>query len=240
LWWRGLEAIIAGETRMSLEFVGIPGEMPAITDAQKQAVWRRIYRPLRSMNPRCQRTVIRQQCTERGIDLDAICRAEAMNWHEIRTVSRDPLCTIGAHTVHHFSLAGLSVEDAESEIVESARRIEIEVGERPHYFAYPYGDRFAAGPREFALAAKSGLTAAVTARKGMIFAEHQDHLLALPRIPLNGHYQETRYLDVLLSGVPSVLSNGLRKLRPSRSPAARVGTGLGRLTRNLRSGASSE
>ncbi len=134
LWWRGLEAIIAGETRLSLEFMGIPEEMSAVTDAQKQAVWRRIYWPLRSMNPYRQRTLMRQLSSERGIDLDAICRAEAMSWHEIRTVSRDPLCTIGAQTVHHFSLAGLSADDAEAEIVESARRIEIEVGQPPAVF----------------------------------------------------------------------------------------------------------
>jgi peptidoglycan/xylan/chitin deacetylase (PgdA/CDA1 family) len=223
-WWRGLEAVIAGETRISLEFMGISAEMPAITDAQKQAVWRKIYGPLRSMNPTRQRTLIRQLCSERGIDLDAICRAEAMNWQEIRTVSSDALCTLGAQTVHHFSLAGLSAEDAKAEMVESARRIERELGKRPLYLAYPYGDQSAAGPREFALAAKSGFAAAVTARRGMIFAEHRHHLLSLPRIALNGHYQELRYLDVLLSGVPSILSNGLRKLRPLRSSAGTART----------------
>lgn len=239
LWWRGLEAVIAGETRISLDLIGAPGEMPAVTDAQKQAVWRTLYWHIRSMDPRRQRDLIRRLCAERGIDLDAICRAEAMSWHELRTVSRDPLCTIGAHSVHHFSLARLSAEDAEAEIVESARRIEIELGERPRCFSYPYGDRTAAGPREFALAAKSGLIAGVTARKGMIFAEHRDQLLALPRLALNGHHQELRYLDVLLSGIPSVLSNGFRKFRPARPPVTHAGTGLRRLVRMVRSGASS-
>jgi peptidoglycan/xylan/chitin deacetylase (PgdA/CDA1 family) len=213
LWWLGLEAVIAGETRMPLDFAGIAAEMPAVTDAQKQAVWRRVYQPLRAMKPSRQRTVIHQLCAERGIDLDALCRAEAMSWPEIRTISRDPLCTIGAQAVHHFALAELSPDDAEAEISESVRRIAGELGERPRHFAYPYGDRFAAGPREFALAAKAGFTAAVTGRPGMIFAEHQHHLLALPRISLHGGYQELRYLDVLLSGVPFMLGNGLRKLR---------------------------
>ncbi len=35
-----------------------------------------------------------------------------------------------------------------------------------------------------------------------MFPEHRHHLLALPRLPLDGRYQEMRYLDVLLSGVP--------------------------------------
>ncbi len=60
-------------------------------------------------------------------------------------------------SVHYFSLARLTIDDAEAEIVESSRRIEVELGERPKYFSYPYGDASAAGPREFALAAKAGL-----------------------------------------------------------------------------------
>ncbi len=215
LWWRGLEAAIAGETHMPLEWLEASGQMPTVTDAQKQAAWRRVYRHIRSMEPRRQQKFIRQFCSERGIDLEAMCRAEAMSWHDIRTVSRDPLCTIGAQSVHYFSLARLTIDDAEAEIAESSRRIEVELGERPKYFSYPYGDPAAAGPREFALAAKAGLKAAVTARKGMVFPEHRHHLLALPRIPLDGRYQEMRYLDVLLSGVPTVLSEGFRWLQPS-------------------------
>jgi peptidoglycan/xylan/chitin deacetylase (PgdA/CDA1 family) len=213
LWWLGLEAVIAGETRISLDFAGIPGEMPAVSDAQKQAVWRRLYGPLRAMQPSRQRTVMHRLCREHGIDLISLSRADAMSWHEIRTVARDPLCTIGAGSVHYFALATLSAGDAEAEISESARRIACEVGATPRYFAYPYGDRSAAGPREFALAAKAGFSAAVTGRHGMIFPEHRDCLLALPGISLHGDYQELRYLDVLLSGIPSMLTNGFRKLR---------------------------
>ena len=215
LWWRGLEAAIAGETHMPLEWLGAAGQMPTVTDAQKQSAWRRIYWHIRNMEPRRQHNLVRQLCSERGIDLEAMCRAEAMSWHEIRTVSRDPLCTIGAQSVHYFSLARLTMENAEAEIVKSSRRIEAELGERPKYFSYPYGDASAAGPREFALAEKAGFAAAVTARKGMMFPEHRHHLLGLPRLPLDGLCQEVRYLDVLLSGVPTVLSDGFRWLHSS-------------------------
>ena len=223
LWWRGLEAAIAGETHMPLEWLGAAGQMPTVTDAQKQAAWRRIYWHIRTMEPRRQQNLIRQLCSERGIDLEAMCRAEAMSWHEIRTVSRDPLCTIGAQSVHYFSLARLTIDDAEAEIVESSRRIEVELGDVRSIFPIPMATRSAAGPREFALAAKAGLTAAVTARKGMLFPEHRHHLLALPRLPLDGRYQEMRYLDVLLSGVPTVLSEGFRWLHPSRGWPERSG-----------------
>ena len=53
----------------------------------------------------------------------------------------------------------------------SRARIE-DVLQRPVvHFAYPYGDRIAAGPREFAIARAAGFKTAVTTRPGMMFAE---------------------------------------------------------------------
>ena len=52
----------------------------------------------------------------------------------------------------------------------------------------------------------------MTTRPGMLFPEHFDHLHALPRISLNGLWQDLRYLDVLLSGAPFRLWNRGRRL----------------------------
>jgi peptidoglycan/xylan/chitin deacetylase (PgdA/CDA1 family) len=78
--------------------------------------------------------------------------------------------------------------------------------------AYPLGDAGSAGPREFALAAELGFKTAVTTRSGVLFSEHREHLTALPRVSLNGHFQAIRYVDVLLSGAPFALMNGFRRV----------------------------
>jgi hypothetical protein len=52
----------------------------------------------------------------------------------------------------------------------------------------------------------------VTTRPGMIFAESADHLTALPRVSLNGNYQDTRILPVLTSGAATAMWNGFRRV----------------------------
>jgi len=212
LWWRGLEQIIAGNTKVELEVGGRTLSFATASDAEKWRAWQTLYRPLRNMDQLEQRHWIRQACTRYGIDLAAYCRSVAMTWDELRTIVREPLCTIGAHTVHHYAVARLTEAEARAELVQSADRIEAELGHRPRYFAYPYGDVASAGPRDFRLAADAGYRAAVTTRKGLIFADHARHLTALPRASLSGKIQELPFVSALIGGLPFGLLNRFRKL----------------------------
>ena len=94
----------------------------------------------------------------------------------------------------------------------SRARIESALQRPVLHLAYPYGDKIAAGPREFALARTAGFKTAVTTRPGMIFPESADHLTALPRVSLNGNYQDTRILPVLTSGAATAMWNGFRRI----------------------------
>lgn len=213
LWWRGLEEVIAGACSLHIDMPPVRLDMECRSDAQKQAAFEALYRPVRSMPEHEQREWIRRFCAERGVDVNSICRAEAMGWDEIRKIAADPLCTIGAHTVHHYAVSKLPPEEVVQEAVQSRDRIEQEIGVRPTLFAYPYGDAGSAGPRDFELIAKAGFEAAVTTRKGLLFPAHKDHLTALPRVSLNGGYQRLRYVDVLLSGTAFALWNGLKLVK---------------------------
>jgi peptidoglycan/xylan/chitin deacetylase (PgdA/CDA1 family) len=212
LWWRGLEALIASNEELDLELDGERFQGSIRTDAEKWTMFRRMYWPLRLCPEIEQRQWIRRACAAYGIDLNAICRQQAMSWDDIRAINRDGLCTIGAHTVGHHALNKLDADDAMREVTGSRDRIASEIGEVPQTFAYPYGDEASAGPRDFELIRQAGFKVAVTTRKGMIFDEHRDHLTALPRFSLNGGYQEREYTDVLLTGAPFAMFNKLQRV----------------------------
>ncbi len=52
----------------------------------------------------------------------------------------------------------------------------------------------------------------MTTRPGMLFAENAGHMTALPRVSLNGNYQDARILPVLTSGAATAMWNGFRRI----------------------------
>jgi len=139
-------------------------------------------------------------------------KAQILDWSEINQLADDPLCTLGAHTIGHFALSKLNEEEAVFEMQQSAEILKAETGTRPSHFAYPYGFAEAAAVREFELAGKCGFKTAVTTRHGVVYNEHANHMMALPRVAVNGHHQSMHYITTLLSGVPGRLRNFGRKL----------------------------
>ena len=61
--------------------------------------------------------------------------------------------------------------------------------------------------REYRLAQELGFKTATTTNPGVLFPEHADQLMALPRISLNGEYQQMRYVRVLMSGAATAMWN---------------------------------
>jgi len=213
LWWEALEIAIAENDEIRPELTGLPDVMECAGEEKKQAAWDALYWPVRRMGEHAQRRWIRSFAARHGVDLAKLCRARIMNWDEIRQMAGDPLCDMGAHTLRHYALARLDEEQARHEIVASRARLEAELGVAVTTFAYPYGDAGSAGRRDFDLVARAGFAAAVTTRKGLVRAAHAARLTALPRVSLNGFYQKIRYVDVLLTGLPFALFNGLGKLK---------------------------
>lgn len=215
LWWRGLEYVIRDNPQVRASLPGQDLLLATTNDAERHAAWNALYWPVRHMPEAGQRRWIRAFCAAHGFDLDAYVKAEAMTWDELRTIARHPLCTIGGHTIHHYAVAKLTADEAMAELLGCADRLEQELGQRPRLLAWPYGDPGSAGPRDFRLAREAGYEAAVTTRKGMVFAAHAAHPTALPRLSLSGEFQELRHVRALLTGTPFALLNRFRPLNVS-------------------------
>jgi peptidoglycan/xylan/chitin deacetylase (PgdA/CDA1 family) len=203
LWWIGLERVVAKTDRLVVEMDGETRFFNCAGTEGKRAAFDAVYWWMRSLSTEEQlRGAARDICSRYGVDLDAPCAELCMDWSEIAKLAEEPLCTIGAHTVNHVFLSKVSEGNARTEMKRSTEVIEAALGKRPEHFAYPYGDIRSAGRREYAIAKELGFKTAVTTRAGMIVPAHRDYLASLPRVPINGLFQATRYVDVLLSGLP--------------------------------------
>jgi peptidoglycan/xylan/chitin deacetylase (PgdA/CDA1 family) len=213
LWWVALERVVAGAASIEANIGGETVRLDAATIAAKQTAFHRLHDWLRGLpGDHDVRREVSALCLRHGIDEDAISRELCLSWDELKPFAGDPLVTIGAHTISHCNLATQSETIASHEMATSRARIEDALQRPVVHFAYPYGDRNAAAAREFALARSIGFKTAVTTRPGMIFAENAGHPTALPRVSLNGNYQDQRYLPVLTSGAATALWNGFRRV----------------------------
>jgi peptidoglycan/xylan/chitin deacetylase (PgdA/CDA1 family) len=213
LWWIALEAVLAGASSVATRIGGVAARLDTSTASAKQAAFDRLHDWLRGLpNEQDIQREISALCAGHGVDEAAICRDLCMSWDELRPFADDPLVTIGAHSITHCNLARQSEAIAAHEMAISRARIE-NVLQRPVlHLAFPYGDKFAAGRREFALAKAAGFKTAVTTRPGMVFPESAEYLTALPRVSLNGNYQDMRILPVLTSGAATAMWNGFRRI----------------------------
>lgn len=219
LWWLTLERVVQAAPSITLAMHGETRHFRLSSAAEKEEAHHHIYWWLRSLPEHHARAVVAELAVAHSIDPKRVHGDLIMSWDELREFADDPLVTIGAHTRGHFALAKLSEAEARVEMAESIARVEAELGRPCRHFSYPYGCARSAGSREFRLAAELGLETAVTTEKGLLYAEHAHELTALPRLSLNGDFQDLRYVKALLSGVPFALMNTLKRYAGARTAA---------------------
>ncbi len=213
LWWIALERVIAKASLLEAVIGGAAVRIDSSTLAAKRAAFGRLHDWLRALpNHNDVARGIGTLCDRHGVDQAAICRELCLSWDELKPFAAEPLVSIGAHTITHCNLAHELSEIASEEIATSRTRIEDALQRPVLHFAYPYGDKAAAGKREFALTRAAGFRSAVTTRPGMIFPGSAEYPTALPRVSLNGNFQSERILPVLTSGALTAVRSGFRRI----------------------------
>jgi peptidoglycan/xylan/chitin deacetylase (PgdA/CDA1 family) len=207
-WWGALERLVWRHDWIEARAIGMETDFPSATTEEKRhalasiQAWTHAY--LEARAPK-----ITAWCQARGISAVAAMEEDVLSWDEVRGLARNPLVTIGAHTVTHPRLSQLAESDARRELYDARVRIESEISRPVIHLAYPYGGRRACGPREAVLAREAGYETAVTTRRGNLFKSHSEHFTALPRQRMEG-CPDLHQIRWSLDGLSWILHGGPR------------------------------
>ncbi|MDK1488787.1 polysaccharide deacetylase family protein [Sinorhizobium sp. 7-81] len=202
LWWETLADMLSAVSDFRFDFGSGMEIMKAASTAEKQVVFDRVATHVRGRDEADSIGKLNALARIQGIDPLAITARLTLDATGLRSLLESPLASLGAHTISHRALARLSDAEAQREMSESAARVEAIAGRWPGSFAYPYGDEPAVSERDHRLAERLGFTVAVTTRPAILSADAVSNPQALPRISLNGHFQNARHVSTLASGVP--------------------------------------
>jgi peptidoglycan/xylan/chitin deacetylase (PgdA/CDA1 family) len=209
LWWYMLEELVLRHDEVRVSYRGQTLSCGAAGPEDKEMAFGTIRDLILSVPAEEQQECIEAIFAPYGIHADQYADQQ-MTWQQVTRLARDPLVTIGAHTVHHYRLNRLPPAQVRWEIDTSRQRLEEKLDQEIRHFAYPYGSRDEAGAREFALAAESGFHTMTTVREGCIFPAHRDYLQCLPRVEITGRHQELTLVDLRRCGVVALLRNRMQ------------------------------
>lgn len=212
LWWIELEEAVRRLDRIEVDIGGFALRCDARDAAEKCAAYERVYWTLRARKEEELLDVVGRLADQAGVDRAALFGDNFLDWNGAKALAREPLMEVGAHSLTHRRLAHWPEEDVRREMAQSRAALIAGLGKPVRHFAYPVGDQTSAGPREFAIARELGFITAVTTRPGVLYGAHAEHAHALPRMSVNGLFQDRRSLESLVSGAPTALMNFGRRV----------------------------
>ena len=102
----------------------------------------------------------------------------------LKTMANDSLCTIGAHSLTHCSLR--NVKHSKEEMVESKRQLELLLGKKVKYMAYPYGWHCDVSKKNMKEAEDAGYECAFGTIQSPVSEVSAKSRYYLPRVVLKG------------------------------------------------------
>ena len=203
-WWLALQHVIAKERRISLMIGREQRHFDVSGSGEKYQLYDFLAHWLRSLEPEDRSNAIKDLCTRYAVDMAALSRDAALDWHDLSTLAADPLVTFGGATVNLPVLANMKDAAALREMTMGKAVAEAALQRDVRHFAYPYGDRGTWQRRHMAMAEEAGFVSAVSAVPGVIEPAGHTPLLAMPRISWDGRLRSLRAMRVVLSGAESL------------------------------------
>lgn len=170
-WWDEIAVRVRNCTRTSLELH--PWLPQALTLADDKAAREaaihlllRTYKGLTGARALQMLAQLREACGE-DAQVEALAAQLWMDWDMIRDLHAHGM-TIGGHTVNHPLLARIGDAQQWQEISTCAARLEQELGQPMHYFAYPVGSRDAFNDHTLACLKRLGVRRAFSYYGGYV------------------------------------------------------------------------
>ncbi len=214
LWWILLEELVINRKKISFDLGGETYDFFCRSLSEKECAFNKIHALFMQYQGNGFMEAAKVILENNGLDLYQKTDELMLNWMEIKKLSNDPLVTFAAHTENHFSLKKLSQEELKEEVLNSKNLLELRTSRLVKHFAYPYGSKNEAGPRDFSMVKGFGFRTATTTHPGNIFFEHDMHRERLPRIPINEKVcgKNLEFLELWLSGTIPMMVNGFSKV----------------------------
>ena len=178
LWWYNLEELIL---KNRIIRTGDGKSYPCETREQKESTFLELRTKILEINPE-----------SFGQDLDKLLPEIAetadycdlmMTREQISMISKEPLCTIGSHTVRHLNLSNMSDEQVLEDILQNKQILKKITGKEISHFAYPFGTASEVGDKTAVIADKAGFKTITVAYGGSVRRQEFD-LFNLKRLML--------------------------------------------------------
>ena len=114
---------------------------PVQDSAARTDLYRDLWRDLKRRPPSDRETRLSELARDNGLEGEDLNGPALLDWSSIEALDKHPCVEIGAHTLTHPFLPGLSAPDCWREIAGAKRCLEERLGHRVRCLAYPYGDR---------------------------------------------------------------------------------------------------
>lgn len=118
------------------------------------------------------------------IDWLAPIQKMSMSWENIAELGKEPLCTIGGHTITHPAFIPLSKEEIKAEIDGGIERLHSAIEYDIQHFAYPYGSVKEDGEREYEFLKSFDFKTVFVSFGGIMTINDTNNLTHLPRYML--------------------------------------------------------
>ena len=105
--------------RFTIIFDGKEHNFEIKNSTQLSIVKNKIQNHMFSLTPAARENRLKQLSHELGVDRSCFAEKLFLSWNQINEMNKDPLITIGSHTLTHRILTKISYADAKKEIFES-------------------------------------------------------------------------------------------------------------------------